>query len=277
MRLKLILGFSDLLRAGIFLGIGTLGALAAADPVCEELRPGPSGRVVEVTDGDTVVLDSDIKVRLIGIQAPKLALGRPGFENWPQAEEARALLEELSLGKMVQVRYGGAERDRHGRVLGHLFVGETQIWAQRAMLEAGLARVYSFADNRFCLKELYLAEAVARADRRGIWNGQTFYRIQQGDQPTRILDRLDRYELVEGRILNTARVGQRVYLNFGPYWKEDFTVVIERSALRLFERAGIEPLALEDAVVRVRGWVENRDGPRMEVTHPEQIEILARP
>ena len=33
---------------------------------------------------------------------------------------------------------------------------------------------------------------------------------------------------------------------------------------------------LEGALVRIRGWVDDRDGPRIEVTHPEQIEVLAR-
>ncbi len=248
---------------------------------CEGLRDGPRGVVVSVTDGDTVVLDSDTRVRLIGIQAPKLPLGRNGFEAWPFAEEAKNLLEKMVLGQRVEILYGGQEMDRHGRVLGHLFVGDQaaqnqKIWVQGAMLEAGLARVYSFFDNRFCLDDLYRIEAQARADRKGIWGGDDFYAIRQGDQPKRLLERIDRYEIVEGRILNADRVGSRVYLNFGPYWKEDFTVVIERSALRLFEREGVDPLALKDALVRVRGWIDQRDGPRMEVTHPEQIEILAR-
>ena len=43
----------------------------------------------------------------------------------------------------------------------------------------------------------------------------------------------------------------------------------------MFERAGLDPLRLEGALVRVRGWVDERDGPRIEVTHPEQIEVLA--
>ena len=45
-------------------------------------------RVVEVIDGDTVVLEDGRQVRLVGIQAPKLALGRPGFRAWPSARFA---------------------------------------------------------------------------------------------------------------------------------------------------------------------------------------------
>ncbi len=252
------------------------GALVQGGQACEGLREGPAGRVVAVVDGDTVILDNDLKVRLIGIQAPKLPLGREGFEPWPLADEARDFLEKLVLGQRVQVRYGGQTRDRHGRVLGHVYGEAGEIWAQGEMLEAGLARVYSFADNRFCLSELLEIEARARAERVGIWDGIAYYRVRSAQRPRAIEQRLDSYEIVEGRVFNAARVGQRVYLNFGDYWKEDFTVVIERPALRLFERAQLDPLDLQDALVRVRGWVELRDGPRIEVTHPEQIEILAR-
>lgn len=246
---------------------------------CEGLRSGPKGIVISVTDGDTIVLDSDIRVRMIGIQSPKLPLGRVGFEKWPLGDEAKEFLENLVLGKAVEVRYGGQQMDRHGRILGHVFLNEEggqEVWAQGAMLENGLARVYSFFDNRFCLNELYRVEAQARVERKGIWDGEVFYAIRRGDKPTQLLERLDHYEIVEGRIINADRVGPRIYLNFGTYWKEDFTVVIERQALRIFEREGIDPLALENSLVRVRGWIDRKNGPKIELTHPEQIEVLAQ-
>ena len=45
---------------------------------------------------------------------------------------------------------------------------------------------------------------------------------------------------------------------------------------RIFTGAGIAPNRLENRHVRVRGWVEERNGPRIEATGPEQIEILER-
>jgi micrococcal nuclease len=44
----------------------------------------------------------------------------------------------------------------------------------------------------------------------------------------------------------------------------------------MFAAAGLEPKRLENRSVRVRGWVEERNGPRIEVTRPEQIEIAGR-
>ena len=43
-----------------------------------------------------------------------------------------------------------------------------------------------------------------------------------------------------------------------------------------FSSAGLAPKALESRRVRVRGWVEERNGPRIEATSPEQIEIAER-
>ena len=267
---------SGFLRKYFALGVVMAIAFGSQALACETLVAGPRGRVVSVTDGDTVVLDNDMAVRLIGIQAPKLPLGRQGYPTWPLAEEAKQALEDIALGQNVVLRYGTQRMDRHGRQLAHMFVGEDEVWAQRAMLEQGLARVYSFYDNRLCLDELLKSEGQARADRVGIWDGVEFYAIRRADRPAALLGRVDSYEIVEGRIMSAARVRNRVYLNFGSNWREDFTVIIERNGLGIFEREGIDPLQLEDALVRVRGWVENRDGPRIEVTHPEQIELLAR-
>lgn len=254
--------------------------LTGASPAvgCEGLRMAPGGMVSEVVDGDTVLLESGLAVRLIGTQAPKLALGRKGLADWPLAEAAREALRALALGREVQLGYGGEERDRYGRALAHLFIeGENgPVWAQAQMIQAGLARVYSFPDNRRCLDQLFAGEARARAERLGIWSNP-YYSVRAADRPEDLLGRVGDYELVEGRVLLADKSGSRIYLNFGRFWKEDFTAVIEAQALRLFERDGRDPLELEGALVRIRGWVDERDGPRIEITHPEQIEVVARP
>ncbi len=243
---------------------------------CADLVAGPQGVVVDVPDGDTVQLDTGAVVRLIGTQAPKLPLGREGFETWPKAEEARQALIEMSLNKPVRLGFGGERVDRYGRLLAHMFIldGETETWAQLAMVGKGFARVYSFADNRRCLVELMRAEGQARAQRLGIWT-DPYYSIRAADRPDLLASRFGHYELVEGRVLTAQKAGGRVYLNFGRHWKDDFTALINAEALRLFGQQGFDPLTLQGALIRVRGWVDDRDGPRIEVTHPEQFEVLA--
>ncbi|MEO5806538.1 thermonuclease family protein [Devosia sp.] len=264
---------STLAGAAMFAAVSSIamGALG-----CDTLQPGPTGVVMQVTDGDTVVLQSGLVVRLVGTQAPKLPLGRDNFETWPKAEAARAALEQLALNKPVRLAYGGQSIDRYQRALAQMFVtaGDDEIWVQQAMVAQGLARVYSFPDNRQCLDELYRAEGQARAAGLGIW-ADPYYSLRAAERPGEILARVGHYELVEGRVLVADEASGRVYLNFGRSWKDDFTAVIDASALKLFAEAKRDPLLLEGALVRIRGWVDDRDGPRIAVTHPEQIEVLA--
>lgn len=254
-----------------------LSALPVGLAACEGLVDGPRGTVASVSDGDTLVLDSGLVVRLVGTQAPKLPLGREGFSAWPKADEARAALEALVLGKPVILRHGGERVDRHGRMLGQLFTtGDTEGWVQGAMVAGGWARVYSFPDNRACLTQLLAAETQARLMKLGIWS-DPYYLVRRADRPAELAGRLGQYELIEGRVLLADEAQGRVYLNFGRSWKDDVTAVIDRAGLKLFSASGLDPLRLEGALVRIRGWVDDLDGPRIEVTHPEQIEVLRAP
>jgi hypothetical protein len=179
------------------------------------------------------------------------------------------------LGKEVTLRYGGERIDRNGRALGHLFIdGAPAVWVQRQMIAKGLARVYSFPDNRHCVVDLIAEETRARTMKLGIWS-DPYYTVRRADRPEALAARAGHYELIEGRVLMADESGGRVFLNFGRYWKEDFTAVIDRSAVEMFIDSGLDPNRLGGALVRVRGWVDHHDGPRVEVTHPEQIEVLA--
>lgn len=231
-------------------------------------------RITEIVDGDTVVLTDGRQVRLVGIQAPKLPLGRAGFEAWPLADEAKAVLSALSLGREVRLAYGGRRGDRHGRVLAHLIDessgGWGGGWVQGALLDEGMARVYSFQDNRALVPEMLAREAAARASRRGIW-ADPFYAIRTPETADRYLGR---FELIQGRVRDVAIVRGRVYLNFGADWRSDFTASLAPAVRRLFESEQIDPLSYRDRIVRVRGWLKSRNGPMVDITHPEQIEVI---
>ncbi|MGH6663034.1 MAG: thermonuclease family protein [Rhodospirillales bacterium] len=241
----------------------------------DALKSGPMARVAEVIDGDTVVLASPMmeakQVRLVGIQAPKLPLGRSNFPAWPLAEEAKQSLAALTLGKEVRLSFGGTDKDRHGRLLAHLHAGDGA-WVQGTLLEAGLARVYSFADNRALVAEMLKLEADARAAKRGIW-GHPFYAVRDAAETAR---HIGSFQLVEGRVQKAAKVKGVVYLNFGRDWRSDFTAAVGADALKLFGKAGVDPLAFEGRVVRVRGWLKEMNGPLIAISHPEQIEAVAR-
>ena len=93
-----------------------------------------TGRVVRVTDGDTiVVLDADKvqhKIRLQGIDAPERhqAFGTKSKEH----------LSDLVAGKTVEVDY--SKYDRYGRVLGIVMVNGEDVNLEQ--IEAGMAWHY---------------------------------------------------------------------------------------------------------------------------------------
>lgn len=231
------------------------------------LDPGETARVVSVVDGDTVLLENGREVRLVGLQAPKLALGRPNFDDWPLAAEARAYLSALLLDETVSLSYGGAREDRYGRLLAHMRLADGK-WVQADMLAAGLARVYSFADNRACAEALLGREAAARRDRRGIW-ALDYYAPRDASRTKQLLRLVDTFQLVEGRVHDIATVRGRTFINFGEDWRTDFTIVIQPGDRRSF------PDVLDRYThVRVRGWIKSFNGPEIVATHPEQIELL---
>jgi micrococcal nuclease len=267
----------DLLLRQAVAGAVALSMMAVPAAACVGLRDGAKGTVTQIVDGDTLLLDTGLVVRLIGIQAPHLALGREGLTDWPKADAAKAALETLVLSRVVLLRYGGADKDRYGRALAQVFLTDAaEGWVQEKMLSAGMARVYTFPDNRACARELYAAEGKARVQRIGIWSDPE-YTVRSAGRPDLLLSRVGHFELIEGRVLKAEKTGGRVYLNFGRLYKEDFTAVIDARALKLFAGEKLDPLGLSGALVRVRGWIDVSGGPRITVTHPEQIEVLARP
>lgn len=249
-------------------------APALAQVACD-LERGVSGEVVEVIDGDTVRLAGGMQVRLVGIQAPKLPLGRPIFEPWPLGDEAKSALSGLLLNQRITLYHGGQTPDRHGRALAHVFLGDDDqgLWIQGEMVRFGWARTYSFRDNLACVRELLALEETARQARRGIWS-DPFYQIRAAIPPAGLLDLIDTFQLVEGRVISVQAVNRRVYLNFGQFWREDFTGSISASHARSFEESEINLTSLEGKTVRIRGWLEERGGPMITITHPEQIEIV---
>ncbi|MDA0219768.1 MAG: thermonuclease family protein [Proteobacteria bacterium] len=248
--------------------------LAVASPTAAPqdlgLAPGEGATVTQVIDGDTVRLADGQEVRLVGIMAPKLSLGRDWLADQPLAEAARDALAALVDGKAVTLAYGGTRLDRHGRILAHLFLADGT-WVQGAMLEAGLARVYSFADNRSAIAPMLALEAGARAAGLGIWS-HPFYAVRDAAAPRSVP--LDSYEIVEGVVVDAAEVDRRIYLNFGQDWTKDVTATIAPGDRATFRATHANPLALEGKRVRIRGWTTWRNGPSIVIDHPEQIEEL---
>lgn len=244
---------------------GLVLALAVALPAARAAEPrglsAGAATVTSVLDFRTLGLSDGRIARLAGINLPE--------EPARLVDTANAAVAELVLGRTVHLWFSGTRIDRYGRLV-VLAYDEQGAWLQGALLARGLVRVESTADNRGLLPAMQEIEDVARAARLGIWSDAHFA-VRSIDE---IGTYLNRYEIVEGRVRATDQVEGRVYLNFGPDWRTDFTVSVAPGDARTFRREGINLLALTGQRVRVRGWVRALNGPMMDVTHPEQIQLL---
>jgi hypothetical protein len=113
-------------------------------------------------------------------------------------------------------------------------------------------------------------ERRARRARRGLWADPGFA-VRRAEEAGRYAGTI---QIVEGAVVETARVDRQMFLNFAADWRTGFTVRIGGDALRLFRAEGIDPASYRGLRLRVRGFVDGGQRPSIEVTHPEQVEPL---
>lgn len=216
--------------------------------------------VAAITDARAFRLRDGREVLLAGIEVPNSAAGS-------------ALLEKLLAGgKVVLKQTDPPPGDRYGRLAVQAFVPRegAEHWVQEDLLAAGTAQVGSRPGA--CAKALLKAEAPARRDKVGLW-ANSAYAVKASDDLAGLLARQGRFTVAEGKVLSVRESGGTIYINFGRDWSRNLTVTILRRNRAAFQAAGLEPKKLEGARVRVRGWVEERSGPRIDAARPEQIEI----
>jgi len=232
---------------------------AAAEPA---LEPGESAEVRAIEESGTVALADGRAVALVGIALP---LGDARL-----LERAQAALERMLVGHSVELRYAGNRRDRYGRILAHLFQGES--WVQGELLRRGLARVQSTADNRKGVAEMLALEDAARGARRGLWREHRFA-VRAAAEAGRYAGS---FQIVEGAVVDAVRFDGAVWLNFAADWRHGFTLHLAAPALRLFRADALNPTAFAGERLRARGFIYGSERPTIDITHPEQLEHLGR-
>jgi hypothetical protein len=106
------------------------------------LEAGPTRSVVRVIDAETVLLDDNEEVRLIGALTPRSPDLKPDAAPWPPEEAAAAALRDLVVGHSVELASSGRIQDRYGHLLAHLFLQENgeRVWVQGRLLSTALSQ-----------------------------------------------------------------------------------------------------------------------------------------
>ena len=272
----------------------------ATEPTACQLEAGPTRAVSSVIDAETLKLDDGTEVRLLGALAPKAPDSELDTSFWPPERDAKAALEKLVLGRSVTLAYSGRRSDRYGRTRAHVFVeplhasgtipdGENRVWVQAHMLSQGHARAYVLKDSLGCLRELAAHEALASASSIGLWSNAA-YQMRDATQTQDLMRLRSTFQIVEGVVSRVIQARTSLILRFGPQEKEsqadepvgqetrsprrDFSIQIKPAIARPWQANGLSLTELEGRRVRVRGWIERRGGPTIEILDGHQIELV---
>jgi micrococcal nuclease len=126
------------------------------------------GLVVKVVDGDTIhvrIAERVEKVRYIGVNSPEVHHRTRGEE--PGGREAWETNRRLVAGRHVRLELDVQARDRYGRLLAYVWVGETMINAE--LLRQGYAQVMTVPPNVRYQGMFLDLQRDARQAGRGLW------------------------------------------------------------------------------------------------------------
>ena len=153
----------------VLMFVGAMGVTACTAD--QPLSPGHA-TVVEVIDGDTVVLDfggqTEI-VRLLGIDTPETVHPDKPVECFGPEASSRAT-ELLPTGTDVTVERDVEARDRFDRLLAHIRIAEDGSHVNLALVSEGMADTLIIEPNRAYASAMRTAAADARANGLGLWS-----------------------------------------------------------------------------------------------------------
>ncbi len=135
--------------------------------------------VKRVVDGDTIALSDGTKVRLIGVDTPELHTSEKLLKDARQSgkdlkiiqrmgSRAKEFTQNRCLGKAVVLEYDVERKDRYGRTLAYVYLGDGT-FLNAEIIKAGYGHIMTIPPN-VKYSGLFLdMEKEARENSRGLW------------------------------------------------------------------------------------------------------------
>ncbi|HEY5346922.1 MAG TPA: thermonuclease family protein [Rhizomicrobium sp.] len=253
------------MRIVIFFLALAMASPAMALPECAGPTEVPHAHIVRVERNGVLVLSDGRAAHLEGIRLPQGAA-----DNAPQyfADDAMKALASMALVGDLNLTAIPPKEDRYDRIRVQAFGAAG--WLQVELLRQGLARVEIAPDRSECAAELYAAEAQARTRHLGLWSSPA-YAVRSAAAMNAAAGT---FQIVEGRVLSVTIHDGRAYLDFGTDYKRDFSATISPEDKKTFTAMGVNPRDYEGRRIRLRGIVQDDNGPQIELSNPMQVELL---
>ncbi len=235
-------------------------------PTCSSFAATETASIRYIHDGDTVFLNDNRKVRLIGIDTPELARRKKNkySPEQPFARDARDFARDLirQYGKHVQLMPGIEKTDRYQRELFHIQLSDGSLLQSR-LLQAGLAIAYTVPPNQKLSSCYQKNEQFARHKQSKIWAHPKYQPIS--------VDKLNSsnkgFHIISGKVRHIGESKKAFWLNF--YGK--FSVRINKRDMKYFHTP-LQQL-LEKEIV-VRGWLRHyKNKAQISLRHPSAMRL----
>ena len=148
--------------------LAVLALLSAVAVTSAEPAAFVDGTVVRVVDGDTIHVRIGARVervRYIGVNTPELHHPRRGEE--PGGREAAGVNRDLASNRRVRLELDVRTRDRYGRLLAYVWVGDLMVNAE--LVRLGYAQVMTVPPNVRHQALFLKLQRDAREAGRGLW------------------------------------------------------------------------------------------------------------
>jgi micrococcal nuclease len=180
-RFKIFLLFGLLAAAALEAGSTTHQEprLVTSEQSRESTNAGSEKRVViRVIDGDTIVVNPNEKVRLIGVDTPETIHPKKAVQCFGEdaKEFTRKMVEHRSIRLVLDESNAARNhKDRYGRTLAYVYFDDGTM-LNSELIRRGYAHAYTRFPFRYIV-EFREMERVARSQAVGLWSSCSFRQI----------------------------------------------------------------------------------------------------
>lgn len=262
-----------------------LACLAASFGVAQAVPcPSAGGEPVTVTkveDRLELRLADGRLIRLAGLDP---ALDTPDHPD--QAETTRVAFAALFDHQTMTAHIVSARPDRWGRITGLAFASGGPAASQSgglatAAVASGLGRYLAEPASSQCRDALIDAEAKARQAKLGLW-ADPYYAVLAVDDRKAFAERSGTIVVAEGRLVAVQPGPYRTKLRLAPgdrgsYGGHVLVATILPHTMKAFESRHVDLASLTGKTLRIRGLLDLRFGPQIELAGPDVIEVVPPP
>jgi endonuclease YncB( thermonuclease family) len=233
-----------------------------------------SAEVASIDDRLGVTLTDGRVLMLAGIDPPGPTPDDPALD-----QRAGKRLSAWLAGRKILFRALDDRTDRWGRMPALVFAaagppGAPLLLVAAAVLDAGLGRFAPVEAARPCRPELLAAEAAARKAKLGLW-ADPYYAVIAASDRNALYEKTGTSVVVEGEVVGVETNRFRTTLLLGTRHGRDFSVTISQRKVEIFREAELDPDGMKGQILRVRGLLDTRFGPQIEISSRDEIEIVS--